>query len=81
VDAREERLELAIMVKKIHDIETFLIDLGSPKYKPWCKNVQQSPVKRMQHKRKESTDVSPLRWRQKTTSDTGLLPKLEQGTL
>lgn len=45
MDAREERLELAIMVKKMHDIETFLMDLGSPKYKPWCKNVQQSPVK------------------------------------
>ena len=61
MDAREERLELAIMVKKMHDIETFLIDLGSPKYKPCCKNVQQSPIKRMQHKRKETTDVSPLR--------------------
>ena len=32
--------------------------------------LQQSPMKRMQHKRKESTDMSPLRWRQKTISGT-----------
>ena len=68
-------------------MQTFLGDLGRPKYKSRCKKVQQSPWKRIQYNRKGCELLLRVdwfesgRWRQRIVSGTALLPHLEQGAI